>query len=74
MHTEYAREIVVVLIDMRSKTGITLPDMGTRDEHGLEPMEHIFSSPVKDTIDEGYGTVGSSGMDVQESELPLYGH
>lgn len=29
------------------KTGITLEDKGIRDENGLEPMEHIFSSPVR---------------------------
>ncbi|KAI7374278.1 hypothetical protein KC336_g20248, partial [Hortaea werneckii] len=27
------------------KTGITLPDKGVRDEHGLEPVSGIFSSP-----------------------------
>ena len=32
---------------MNRKTGITLEDKGIRDEHGLEPVEHIFSSPVK---------------------------
>ncbi|KAH8820528.1 cupin domain-containing protein [Xylogone sp. PMI_703] len=30
------------------KTGITIPDSGIRDEHGLEPMEHLFSSPEKE--------------------------
>nr|POF14869.1 centromere protein 3 [Quercus suber] len=28
------------------KTGITLKDTGLRDEHGLEPVEGIFSSPA----------------------------
>ena len=31
----------------RSKTGITLKDTGVRDEHGMMPMENIFSSPEK---------------------------
>ncbi|KAH8674663.1 Mif2/CENP-C like-domain-containing protein [Tricladium varicosporioides] len=29
------------------KTGLTLPDTGLRDEHGLEPMDGLFSSPAK---------------------------
>ncbi|KAH6670643.1 putative centromere protein 3 [Halenospora varia] len=29
------------------KTGLTLPDTGIRDEHGLEPMDGLFSSPAK---------------------------
>ncbi|KAF9731907.1 cupin domain-containing protein [Paraphaeosphaeria minitans] len=29
------------------KTGITLKDRGVRDEHGLEPISGIFSSPEK---------------------------
>ena len=29
------------------KTGITLRDTGVRDEHGLEPIDGIFSSPEK---------------------------
>lgn len=30
-----------------SKTGLTVPDSGIRDEDGLEPMDHLFSSPEK---------------------------
>ena len=29
------------------KTGITLKDSGIRDEHGLEPIDGLFSSPEK---------------------------
>jgi len=29
------------------KTGLTLPELGERDENGLEPMDHLFSSPEK---------------------------
>jgi centromere protein C len=29
------------------KTGLTVPDSGIRDEHGLEPMDDLFSSPNK---------------------------
>ncbi|KAK2624312.1 hypothetical protein QTJ16_006262 [Diplocarpon rosae] len=31
------------------KTGITVPDTGIRDENGMEPMDHLFSSPEKPT-------------------------
>ena len=51
---------------MSRKTGITLEDKGIRDEHGLEPMEHIFSSPVKDGDEKT-----SSDPLMQESELDL---
>ncbi|KAF2688603.1 hypothetical protein K458DRAFT_475324 [Lentithecium fluviatile CBS 122367] len=58
------------------KTGITLEDRGVRDEHGLEPISGIFSSPAKsppkrapssrtgDTVTE------SESMDIQESSIP----
>ena len=29
------------------KTGITVKDPGVRDEHGLEPLDDLFSSPEK---------------------------
>ncbi|GAB1313658.1 mitotic fidelity of chromosome transmission-related protein [Madurella fahalii] len=29
------------------KTGVTVPDSGVRDEHGMEPLENLFSSPGK---------------------------
>ena len=29
------------------KTGLTVADSGVRDEHGLEPMDNLFSSPEK---------------------------
>ncbi|KDN62212.1 putative cupin domain-containing protein [Colletotrichum sublineola] len=30
------------------KTGIELPDTGIRDEHGMQPIDGLFSSPEKD--------------------------
>ena len=30
-----------------SKTGVTLKDTGRRDEHGMEPLDSLFSSPEK---------------------------
>ncbi|KAI3399156.1 hypothetical protein diail_7525 [Diaporthe ilicicola] len=31
------------------KTGVFLKDTGARDEHGMQPMDDIFSSPEKDS-------------------------
>ncbi|KAF2471291.1 uncharacterized protein BDR25DRAFT_260740 [Lindgomyces ingoldianus] len=58
------------------KTGITLEDRGVRDEHGMEPISGIFSSPVKSPPKRGSsrktgGTVTTSeSMDIQESTIP----
>ncbi|CAI6330421.1 unnamed protein product [Periconia digitata] len=58
------------------KTGITLEDKGVRDEHGLEPLSGIFSSPQKSppkpsALDPSGGTVtDSESMDIQESSIP----
>lgn len=35
------------------KTGVTLRDTGVRDEHGMEPIDNIFSSPNKGNSDDG---------------------
>ncbi|KAK4122516.1 hypothetical protein N657DRAFT_620335 [Parathielavia appendiculata] len=34
------------------KTGVTVPDSGIRDEHGMEPIENLFSSPAKSDHEE----------------------
>ncbi|SPQ20613.1 716a4b6b-45df-4878-b9b2-f2954843763f [Thermothielavioides terrestris] len=34
------------------KTGVTVPDSGVRDEHGMEPLENLFSSPGKSDHEE----------------------
>ncbi|KAL2265140.1 hypothetical protein VTJ83DRAFT_6240 [Remersonia thermophila] len=34
------------------KTGVTVPDSGLRDEHGMEPLDNLFSSPSKSEQDE----------------------
>ncbi|KAF1961368.1 hypothetical protein CC80DRAFT_236198 [Byssothecium circinans] len=58
------------------KTGITLEDRGVRDEHGLEPISGIFSSPQKSPPKRGAssrkpdGTMESESMDIQESSIP----
>lgn len=48
------------------RTGVTLPDKGIRDEHGLEPVSGIFSSPVSPQRN-GDRTLTSSDMHVQDS-------
>ncbi|KAF2792147.1 hypothetical protein K505DRAFT_326353 [Melanomma pulvis-pyrius CBS 109.77] len=57
------------------KTGITLKDTGRRDEHGMEPISGIFSSPEKSppkrSARKTGGTVtDSESMDLQESPIP----
>ncbi|KAL1633889.1 mitotic fidelity of chromosome transmission-related protein [Diplodia intermedia] len=55
------------------KTGITLKDTGVRDEHGMEPIDGIFSSPEKsppkrnNARPQADKTLTSSDMDVQQS-------
>lgn len=39
--------IQIGLLTYARRTGITVPDLGPRDENGLEPMDHLFSSPEK---------------------------
>ncbi|MCJ1405890.1 hypothetical protein MMC11_009120 [Xylographa trunciseda] len=57
------------------KTGITLKDTGIRDEHGLEPIDGIFSSPEKSPVKQnGIGhdstIVEEEDMDIGESTVP----
>ncbi|KUI67435.1 Centromere protein 3 [Cytospora mali] len=33
------------------KTGVSLKDTGVRDEHGMQPLDDVFSSPDKDSQD-----------------------
>ncbi|KAF2660210.1 hypothetical protein K491DRAFT_674981 [Lophiostoma macrostomum CBS 122681] len=56
------------------KTGITLEDKGVRDEHGMEPISAIFSSPAKSppkrsaSLRQTGGTVtDSESMDLDSS-------
>ncbi|KAF2180256.1 hypothetical protein K469DRAFT_291564 [Zopfia rhizophila CBS 207.26] len=58
------------------KTGITLQDRGVRDEHGMEPISGIFSSPEKSPLKRNNGrrtggtVTTSESMDIQESSIP----
>jgi hypothetical protein len=53
--------------DGHRKTGITLADRGVYDEHGLEPISGIFSSPEKSPPKRGGTMTASESMDIQES-------
>ncbi|EAT90894.2 hypothetical protein SNOG_01245 [Parastagonospora nodorum SN15] len=50
------------------KTGITLADRGVYDEHGLEPISGIFSSPEKSPPKRGDAVNASESMDIQERQ------
>lgn len=39
--------VMRLIVNVSRKTGITVPDSGIRDEHGLETTDHLFSSPAK---------------------------
>lgn len=56
---------------LRRKTGITLKDTGVRDEHGMEPLDGIFSSPEKSPQKfgsrGGVATSSSTDMQIQQS-------
>jgi len=53
------------------RTGLTLDDTGVRDENGLEPMDHLFSSPEKSTKKvngrHANTSLSSDSMDIGES-------
>lgn len=40
---------VLTLSLRNSKTGVVLKDSGLRDEHGMQPLDDIFSSPDKES-------------------------
>ncbi|KAK1765496.1 kinetochore CENP-C fungal-like protein [Phialemonium atrogriseum] len=60
------------------KTGVTLRDTGVRDEHGMQPLEDIFSSPEKtariDTNhaadDDESGDSSGQEMDIENTTAP----
>ncbi|KAL6707069.1 mitotic fidelity of chromosome transmission-related protein [Coniothyrium glycines] len=52
------------------KTGITLTDRGVYDEHGLEALSGIFSSPEKSPPRRSGNITASESMDLQESTIP----
>lgn len=59
-------------LTMSRKTGIILKDTGIRDEHGMEPIDGIFSSPEKPsssrkTNGSGNATLTETDMDTASS-------
>jgi hypothetical protein len=50
------------------KTGITLPDTGVRDEHGMEPLDNMFSSPRKANGDDDEYSSDEQSMDIDNSQ------
>lgn len=56
----------------RRKTGVFLKDTGARDEHGMQPLDDIFSSPEKDSQngaeDDEDEESDEEPMDIDESE------
>ncbi|KAF2826454.1 hypothetical protein CC86DRAFT_370443 [Ophiobolus disseminans] len=52
------------------KTGITLADRGVYDEHGLEPISGIFSSPEKSPPKRSDTATASESMELQQSSIP----
>lgn len=54
-----------------SKTGVYLKDTGARDEHGMQPLDDIFSSPDKDSrngADESEDESDEEPMDIDEGK------
>lgn len=52
------------------KTGITLEDRGIYDEHGLEALSGVFSSPERSPPKRSGTVTASESMDIQESSVP----
>ncbi|KAG5930487.1 hypothetical protein E4U42_001059 [Claviceps africana] len=55
------------------KTGVVLQDRGERDEHGMQPLDSIFSpheAKPPSSEDESSDDAGSGAMDIASSELP----
>lgn len=53
------------------KTGVFLKDTGARDEHGMQPLDDIFSSPDKESrngADESGDESDEEPMDIDESK------
>ncbi|KAI8943595.1 hypothetical protein NX059_001587 [Plenodomus lindquistii] len=55
---------------MWAKTGITLAESGKYDEHGLEALSGIFSSPEKSPPKRSGTVTASESMDIEDSSVP----
>lgn len=47
------------------KTGVVLKDSGARDEHGMQPLDDMFSSPEKESRN------GADELDDDSDEEPM---
>lgn len=52
------------------RTGITLKE-GKRDEHGMEDIEGMWSSPENSPTEKNDASIGSDGMSMDEGMCPL---
>ncbi|KKA26666.1 hypothetical protein TD95_001625 [Thielaviopsis punctulata] len=54
------------------KTGVTLRDNGQRDEHGLQPLDGLFSSPLKPdgSTPRVERSMGEQDMDIDDASSP----
>lgn len=63
---------MLTLLVLGRKTGVFLKDTGARDEHGMQPLDDIFSSPEKDSQngveEEDDEESDEEPMDIDESE------
>lgn len=68
------RNYVAKLWRSDRKTGVMLPDSGVRDEHGMEPIENLFSSPKKpdDEDEEEESDDGDSGEAPMELTTSMF--
>ncbi|KAK4214978.1 kinetochore CENP-C fungal-like protein [Rhypophila decipiens] len=53
------------------KTGITLKDTGIRDEHGMEPIDALFSSPRKEGSEQDELEEDGSGDDGSGEDMDI---
>lgn len=54
--------MLICLFLRHRKTGVFLKDTGLRDEHGMQPLDDIFSSPEKESRS------GAEGEEEEEEE------
>lgn len=71
---EISHRAVLTRLFAARKTGVFLKDTGARDEHGMQPLDDIFSSPEKESQngaeDDEDEESDEEPMDIDESEHP----
>ncbi|EFX05500.1 cupin domain containing protein [Grosmannia clavigera kw1407] len=66
--SQLPNEHIYTLGERGRKTGVTLRDTGVRDEHGMEPMESIFSSPAKSSPGDALDASGDEQVEEDGGE------